>query len=235
MEYEGLRKFNFFDDNIDWNEINTVFDSYDWEKEFAGLNIDEMTEKFLGISELVCSVHIPKKLLLNKDKKKIPRDRKILMRRRRKLNLQLDDLNISLKRKSSLRKMLVQVEKDLLNSHSKSKSRAEKKAVQSIKKNKKCFFSYVNKLSKTASKIGPLVTNEKTLVSDPQKMAEMVSDQFCSVYTPQSSPVLEPEGMFPRSFDGGQSPSLSDVIFDKDDIVESIKELSPYSGAGPNG
>lgn len=235
LEYEGLRKFNFFDDDIDWNEINTVFDSYDWENEFAGLNIDEMTEKFLGISELVCSVHIPKKLLLNKDKKKIPRDRKILMRRRRKLNLQLNDLNISLKRKSSLRKILVQVEKDLLNSHSKSKSRAEKKAVQSIKKNKKCFFSYVNKLSKTASKIGPLVTNENTLVSDPQKMAEMLSDQFCSVYTPQSSPVFEPEEIFPRSFNGGQSPSLSDVNFDKDDIVEAIKELSPYSGAGPNG
>ena len=93
----------------------------------------------------------------------------------------------------------------------------------------------MNKLSKTASKIGPLVTNENTLVSDPQKMAEMLSDQFCSVYTPQSSPVFEPEEIFPRSFNGGQSPSLSDVNFDKDDIVEAIKELSPYSGAGPNG
>ena len=235
LEYEGLRKFNFFDCDIDWNKINAVFESYDWEAEFSGLNIDEMAEKFVEISEYVCSIHIPTKLVLNKDKKKIPRDRKILMRRRRKLNIKLSDSKVSLGRKHSIRKMLVQVEKDLLSSHSKSKTLAEKKAVESIKKNKKCFFSYVNKLSKTASKIGPLISKENTLVSDTQKIVEILSGQFCSVYTPQCSPVFEPEAIFPKTPIDQQSPSLGDIPFAKDDIVKAIKELSPHSGTGPKG
>ena len=88
----------------------------------------------------------------------------------------MGDINVSLERKKSLRKMLIQVEKDLLNSHKISQSKREKKAVDSIKKNKKCFFSYVNQFSNTSSKIGPLITNNDVFITDPQQMAELLSD-----------------------------------------------------------
>ena len=233
--YEGMHKFNFFDANIEWDKVNTAFDCYDWEEEFSGLNIDDMAEKFIEVSEKICSSHIPEKSVSSNNKKKIPRDRKILMRRRRKLNAKLCDFNISLQRKASLRKMLVQVEKDLLCSHFNSQSKKEKKAVESIKKNKKCFFSYVNELSKAVSKIGPLMTKENKLVSDPKDMAEMLSDQFCSVFTPQSGPILDAKEVFPESAVEHPSMFLGDILFGKEDIVKAIKELSPHSASGPKG
>ena len=131
--------------------------------------------------------------------------------------------------------MLVQVEKDLLGSYSNSQSKKEKKAIESIKKNKKCFFSYVNKLSKNVSKIGPLMTKDGALVSDPKEMAEMLSDQFCSVFTPQNGPILDAKDVFPESGFVSQPLCLDDIIFGQDDIIHAIKELSSHSATGPMG
>ena len=124
--YKGMHKFNFFDNNIKWDTVNAAFESYDWEEVFSELNnIDNMVDKFVEITEIVCSNHIPTKLVLHKSNRKIPCDRKILIRRRHKLNTKLGDINVILERKKSLRKMLTQLEKDLLNSHEISQSKRE--------------------------------------------------------------------------------------------------------------
>ena len=68
--YKGMHKFNFFDNNIKWDAVNVAFESCDWEEVFTELNIDNMVDKFVEITEIVCSNHIPTKLVLHKSKSK---------------------------------------------------------------------------------------------------------------------------------------------------------------------
>ena len=235
--YKGMYRYNFFHESINWENVKNAFDSYDWNHEFEDLDVHEMTEKFVSITDHVCSQFIPFKIISSNSHSKIPRNRKILMRRRRKLNLKLSSINISLERKSAVRKALVQVEKDLLRSYSSSRNYQESKAVNSIKKNSKYFFSYVKKLSKTKSKVGPLITDAGDLVSDSKEMADLLSKQFCSVFSPQRGPIIPAANLFPDNDNGENNvnPSLTDFTFTVEDIVAAIMELSLNSAPGPDG
>ena len=80
-----------------------------------------MVKKFIEITNQVCLQHVPLRKTSSKHINKVPRDRKILMRRRRKLNLQISNTKTLLERKVKLRQSLIQIEKDILKSHFKSK------------------------------------------------------------------------------------------------------------------
>lgn len=234
--FKGLHQFNFFDDSICWDDVNKALQNYDWVTCFDGLDVDSMTEKFIEVSESICSLHIPVKFVSPGSKQKIPRRRKILMRKRRKLNKQLGKINISEARRSKLRLMLIEVEKSILKSHSLSQANQEKKAVESIKKNKKYFYSYVNKLSKTVSKVGPLITDNEVIVSESEPMANLLSKQFSSVFSPQTGTIPPAHELFPDAdFIDSSATCLKDIVFDYDDIIKAINELSFTSAPGPDG
>ena len=226
----GLCKYNFFHEDINWDNVKCAFESYNWIDEFQNLDVDSMVEKFIEITTLICSQHVPLRKTYNKRKNKVPRDRRILMRRRRKLNLQISNVKTPLERKIKLRQSLVQVEKDILKSHSKSKSYMEAKAVNSIKKNSKYFFSYANKLSKTASKVGPLTDKNGNVVTDSKDMADILAKQFCSVFSPQTEP-----NSLNYAGDESLTCTLCDFIFSVNDVKIAIKELLFNSAPGPDG
>ena len=235
---KGLFKYNFFDESIDWTSIEEDFSLIDWDAEYNHLDVDSMTEKLLQVTESICSKHVPLKpsSTTSKEQTKIPRHRKVLMRRRRKLNSQLNNLCISSVRKENIKKQLIAVERDLMKSRAESKYYHEQKAVDSIKKNSKFFFSYVNKLSKTASKVGPLCADEVHYVSDPKGMAEILSNQFKSVFSPQREALLSVSELFP-SENGSttQNCNITDIVLTIEKIINAVKELRPTSAPGPDG
>ena len=233
---QGLFRFNFFDESIDWNAVCDEFDGYCWEDEFKGANVNSMVERFVFICEKVCENHIPLKPTSNcNTRKRIPRQRRILMRRRKKLSAQLNKVDISLSRKNKLNKLLVSTEKDITQSHAMSRLYQENKAVQAIKKNSKFFFSYVNKMSKGKTKIGPLLNKDGAYTSDPKKMANILSMQFASVFSQLKNPLITSTSLFPDESLDNSCPVLCDILFTLEDIINSINDLSSNSASGPDG
>ena len=121
---------------------------------------------------------------LNKKKFTIPRDRRILMRKRKKISKKNSQTNKQNKTKQNL----IDIELLLQESHKREREKAEFDATSKIKTNSKYFFSYAKRFSKTKPKIGPLVNPAtKNLTSNSQEMADILQNQYCSVFTPPKS------------------------------------------------
>ena len=58
----------------------------------------------------------------------------------------------------------------------------EHKAVSAITRNSKYFFSYAKKFSTISTALGPLIDMDNKVISCPQKMADMLAEQYNSVF-----------------------------------------------------
>ena len=125
-----------------------------------------------------------------------------------------------------------EVERQLLKSYQKSRMDCEAKAVNAIKKNPKYFFSYARKFSSVKIGIGPFVDAANKLLTNSLRMAEMLSEQYKSVYSTPKESLPETKEIF----QGGQTSShwLHNVTFDKEDIKEAIDQISSTASAGPD-
>ena len=151
-----LKTLNYHSEDIDWIEVIEEFDNISWIDELADLSPDEMVAKITSLSYGISTKHIPVSTTRSVRKiNSIPTDRKKLMRRRRRVNQRYTRTR-SPSTKSELWKELIQIEKALHKSRQASLAYAENKAIGSIKKNAKYFFTYAKKFSKIASTIGPL-------------------------------------------------------------------------------
>ena len=108
----------------------------------------------------------------------------------------------------------------------------ETKAVNVIKKNPKYFFSYARKFSSVKISIGPFVDAANKLVTDSLRKAEMLFEQYKSVYSTPKESLPEAKEIF----QGDQTSShwLYNVTFDEEDIKEAIDQISSTAAAGPD-
>ena len=226
-------QLNFFSEKIDWKKINKELQKFNWRYEFRGLPPEEMLTRFLHNCFSICEKYIPIKRKTSKSNfSKIPRDRKNLMRsRKRKLNA------ISRVRSSSCKaKLLAEVriiEKTLKNSYHNDLAENEHKAILAISKNSKYFYSYAKKFSKIKTAIGPLFDSAKKMVSYPSKMAEILKRQYDTVFSVPLEPMMQSTDIFDLT-DNIEQPVLPDISFEPVDIEEAIDELSANSAAGPD-
>ena len=177
----------------------------------------------------VCIKYVPvRKSSMKKACPKIPRDRKILMRKRRKINEQLQSAS-SKQRKEKLERKLINIEISLQLSHKATSTRKEQKALKAIKTNPKHFFAYAKKYSKTNSSIGPLLDKNNEYTSSAQKMANILADQYNSVF---SKPIGTSK--YSDMNTDARNP-ITDIVFTENDIIDVIDELSNTSSSGPDG
>ena len=80
--------------------------------------------------------------------------------------------------------------------------------------------------------IGPFVDAANKLVTDSLRMAEMLSEQYKSVYSTPKESLPEAKEIF----QGDQTSShwLYNVTFDEEDIKEAIDQISSTAAAGPD-
>ena len=142
----------------------------------------------LQICEKLSQDFIPTRKPFKKSKKssRIPRDRRILMRRRSKIEKKYILSKNSIQTKK-LHSQLIEIEKQLQLSHRKSASDEEKKVTEAIKVNPKYFYSYAKRHGKTKTKIGPL-KDKNSFTTDSKKMADILQKQYQSVF---SNPIQE--------------------------------------------
>ena len=122
------------------------------------------------------------------------------------------------------------INEDILRLQHKTKLDKEKEQIQNLKTNPAAFYKYAKESQKNSAQIGPLkdTRNGKlTYESDPLKMAEILSNQYESVFTiPKTGP---------RVFNFNAQAQLDDIDFSPSDIIQAIKEISSTSAPGPDG
>ena len=116
----------------------------------------------------------------------------------------------------------------------------ESLAVTKIKSDSKYFFlRYAKKYSVCASETGPLYDKKISLLtSDKLEMCTILLEQFNGVFTTPLSnkQVIDPDVFFPVESIAYQADELilTDINITESIIIDSIRELSSNSAAGPN-
>lgn len=230
-----FHKLNFFSEKVNWEQIRLQLESTNWRSEFRGLNLEEVVDKFLDVCMNSVESSVPYKARhFAKQPSRIPRERKNLMRRRSRINARLCSSTLSPSMSTKLKNEARDIEKKLKKSYENDRDRQEHAAVGAIKKNPKFFFSYANKLSKVRTSIGPLLLDSGNFTSCSKKMAELLSNQYVSVFSTPHSPIGSVEEIFPDTTTHNVM-ELHDLTFDKEDIEDAIVELSNNAAAGPDG
>ena len=223
---------NFFNDDVNWIQIQADLHSQDWNLIFNQLDDpNDKLDQLIQTCETIASAHVPKKKTTSSKKSKIPRDRRILMRRRGKVTRKLSQSK-SHSKINKLNQELVDIESKLQDSFNKSTTYQEQKAIQAIKKNAKYLFTYVKKFNKVKPAIGPLLDQNNNYAVENQSMADILSAQYSSVFsTPKDSPI-NPHHLFDTVDD---TSKLLDLTFTEDDIIKAIDGISENAAPGPEG
>ena len=221
----------------DMDSIAKELDKVDWKAIQATCPEDDSGSAFAELIRLkvleVCTLYTPKKSETTVSPYVISRNRKILNRKRRKLKSKLKSIQQMHPDSPKLRdiedelsilavRVRDAIEEDI--------SARERKAVKCVKSNPRYFFSYAKKFSKLKSNIGPLKDSDGALHHDPKKMAQLLQDQFSSVFSNPNNPSLkDTTNSLPRV-----SSTFNSFEFNEEDIIEAINEIDPNSSTSNN-
>ena len=223
---DGLSSLNFYHSSVNWEEINARLAAIDWRSEFNGEAVDQMYDGICVNLWNICSELVPKKK--NPRRNVIPRDRRILMRKRTKWNKKYQKTRNPRIRNNITRQIQI-IEDNLKTSLRKERIKGETRAVNAIKRNRKYFFSHARKKSKFRYPVGPLKVNGE-LIGDPKSMSNVLAQQYKSVFSTPRSGREETHDTEVENPD-----PLVDIDFTEEDLVKSAGRLSATSAAGPDG
>ena len=82
----GLRTLNFHSADVDWTQINQAFTEVSWAEIFYQKSESEIYDQMCSEIYRICCKYIPARLIKRSE---IPRDRRVLMRKRRNLRAKL--------------------------------------------------------------------------------------------------------------------------------------------------
>ena len=231
----GFYNLNFFSDDTQWESLEDELSSYSWNQEFRGLDTTEMMTRFNSVCLAIAQKWVPASKHSSKNRsksQKIPRHRRALMRKRTRLNKKYVTAR-SESRRSAILNQLIDTEKELSKSHEDQRDLEEKKAIEKIKTNPKFFFTYGRKFSKVKTGVGPLLNAAKKLISAPLEMAELLSEQYSSVFSTPVYDNISEYSLFPDVSDTNQG--IYDIVFSDAELADAMNELSPNAAPGPDG
>jgi len=224
-------------DKLDFNKANwpnlaLALKSINWDHVLAPVAEKDRLTFALNLVSIKCSECVPTK---GKKKRRITsfhRDRKILMRRKRKIVK-------SPKPASYTNEAIIRIEQAITSSHHDEKLYEEQRAVNKIKSDPNYFFRYAKSYSICKTDIGPLYCNNMSLSSEPYEMCCSLIRQFNSVFTSPNPEkiVTDPESFFSCQSIAAEHAHLymTDIVISEQTIMEAIGELSAHSAAGPDG
>jgi hypothetical protein len=95
--------------------------------------------------------------------------------------------------------------------------------------NKKPFFNYVRKKTKTRENVGPLKDGSGQMITEPEQMAEELNRCFSDVFT------REDVTNVPRARQHATRTRLTNTFITAQKVRQKIKQLKPTGAAGPDG
>ena len=234
-EAASFNRLNFFDESVDWESLNRELEDYNWSIEFRNMDATSMMERFHAVCLSIAEKWVPLRrhpCAMNSKRQRIPRHRRVLMRNRTKLNKRYLLARSETGRQSILRK-LIDIEKKLSKSHEEKRELEEQRAIEKIKTNPKFFFAFGKKFSSVKIGIGPLIDSTKRLVTAPLEMAEMLSNQYSSVFSTPRNHDLSWQAIFEET--EPSEPGIQDIHYTDNELENAMGELSANAAPGPDG
>ena len=236
--------------NTDWSDFGFSVDENIVE---TNKSADELIEVIVKNLEVAVASVVQKHGTRNlnsvgnlfRSKNKIPRQFRLLMRKKRIASNKLKEVK-TVTKCIALRHILRKAEDDLKTLTKKEKNYKEHKALDQMITDPKAFYRYVNKLKKTTSIIGPFTDEKGNELNEPA--CETLRKQYESVWTEplESAKVPNVRDFFEEKKDidegddhdksgDSSTPSLNDVALTMNDVQEAIKELPSSAAPGPDG
>ena len=109
----------------------------------------------------------------------------------------------------------------------------EQAAIGKINSNPKFFYSYAKSFSKIKAGINMLYDANGIIRTDPKNVADILQNQFSSVFSDPDSPYIKDPQFYPPYTEKlfiEYNMEVSD-----EDILEAIKEIKTDSACGPDG
>ena len=108
------------------------------------------------------------------------------------------------------------------------KRRFEKKLADGEGGNKRPFFAYIKRKTKSRPSIGPLKDKDKKVVTEDEEMAKILNDFFSSVFTREDlNQIPEAEEM--------ETDTLEEIRITAWKVRKKIRKLSRAAASGPDG
>eukprot|EP00116_Pleurobrachia_bachei_P000518 sb/3460780/ len=219
----------------DWDKIRDDLKLENWEAVNTAPTQELAWNIFSDIVAKVCARHAPEHAhAASKSKTFIPRDRRLLLRKKRQLNTRVKAVKQlrpdNLTKLEELNSKLGSIELEMGASIANQKKREEITALSKMKTNPKAFYSYTNRKKSSVSGIGPLKDNDGILQGDPVVMANILQQQYKSVFSPPTMTELRTE------IEEIPTPekTLNDVNITADLVLKAIKDIPPGSAPGPD-
>ena len=230
----NLASYNYLKTN--WVALKTRLPKIDWNEMLSKFKSSaEKLQVFLDIvSKVVDEYSVKFKQQRGVGLKKIPRNRRILLRSKKKLRKKLKNESLSKNKKDHIEDSITNIDVELLDSHQRERYNEEAKAIINMKTNPKYFFTHARKHLKTKSTIGPFKIDEQ-LITLPKEISEKLLHQYSSSF---SKPDVNKSIGNPREFfNVSEDPNimqLTDIGFTEDMIVTEIGNIKSDSAPEPD-
>ena len=230
FDENSFRSLDFH--KADFDVLRTKFSEVDWFTLRRQCTFEEFPVLFTDTLFQICASSVPVKKVSSGRPKHVNALRR--KRNRQKARLQaLIDNDASPEHIRNVRNKVALLQYDIKEACVQKLEGKEQKAVEKIKKNPKYFYSYAKSLSKIKASINMLYDRNEEITTDPKKMANLLQEQFSSVFSDPTCPdVKEPD--FPPATISKPS-SLDDFIITEEDIVTAIVKIPSDSASGPDG
>ena len=236
-----LNEYDLFNASDElWSRFNLLMLKTNFDELFLNLTASQMLDAFYEVTVQNVDIIFDKKESLNEKESftsanKIPRKVRILMRNKSKISKSIL-ISYSGVKIANLKLKLQKIETDLENHYNERRENQEREAILKIKSNPKYFYSYAKRFSRVKSTIGPFIDEGGDIVDDDFKMAEMLRSQYEKAFSvPMESAVVEdPEDFFATDDVNFLEPSLPNIHFSFNDVIDAIDELSANAAPGPD-
>lgn len=216
---------NIFSEDVNWPAIQASLEDVDWTGEFRNHSTTEILHVLTSKCEALALEHAPTKIKRKSKYSRIPRHRRILMRKRTRIRKSFHACSSPIRRSSILVK-LTEIEKKLQESYQSQEQHDETMAVNNIKNNSKFFFTYARKKAKLSVPVGPLKDSTGNLVNSPMEIANILSNQYEGAFSKPAQIDLD--------FNHIPDNMIQDIEFTEQDIIDAIDEVPSNSAPGPD-
>ena len=234
-----LSDFQFWSEKCNWDSVKQQLKNMDWNSLIDNsTDIDSDLEHLYKTVYEACSQNIPVK---RKAKEKvIPKDREILMRKRKLLRRKLNSTD-SKRTKDKINMKIVNIEVQLMRSHENERQREESKVILNTKRNTKAFFKYTKQFSKQKNTIGPLLNKHGVKTDIPEEMCDILKCQYEKAFNKSAA---AREIKIDNVTDNEKEIHIDDFFSDDSpfhqiditttDVISAINETKLNSAPGPD-
>ena len=232
VEKKLLDKLNFH--KAEWDSIRGELSKVNWEELLSDqMTVADMYKTFEEIIYNSSEKHTPLRNQSDSSKHKIPRNRLVLIRKRKQLNTRINYLKYlhpsdSTRKVEKLNNKKFEIEQEIKNLISIELANRELDAISKMKKNPKFFYQYVKKNLKSKSKIGPMQDSDGTLQSDSKVKATLLQSQYCKAFSDPEKANLKSD------FNPICQEKIKDIDITIKDVIEAIKEIPRHASPGPD-